>query len=62
MNFINEYESIADANRKTSVPISTITRCCKGITKNPRNYIWIYSDMKEEIQNRQLKIREKGNE
>lgn len=56
MNFINEYESIADANRKTNIPISTITKCCKGITKNPRNYIWIYSDMKKEIQNRQLKI------
>lgn len=42
MKFINEYPSIRDAERKTKVVRSNITKCCKGKIKSPGGFIWKY--------------------
>ena len=42
MNYINEYPSIRDAERKTKVVRSNITKCCKGKVKSAGGFIWKY--------------------
>jgi hypothetical protein len=44
MNFISEYLSIRDAERKTNIDRSNITKCCKNKVKSAGGYIWKYSN------------------
>ena len=38
--FIKEYESITQANKKTHIPISSISACCVGQRKKTNGYIF----------------------
>lgn len=42
--FINEYQSINDASRKTGIDCSTITKVCKGKKKSAGGYVWRYKE------------------
>jgi hypothetical protein len=42
MNFINEYDSLCEAERKTKTHHSNISKCCQGIYKQSNGYIWEY--------------------
>ena len=41
-SFICEYESMMDANKKTSIDINGISRCCRNLIKTSGGYIWKY--------------------
>lgn len=41
-NFINEYESVAEAERQTQVPHSNIVKVCNGQRKSAGGYKWSY--------------------
>ena len=41
--FIKEFDSIAEANRKTSIAASNISACCKGKHKHAGGYIWKFN-------------------
>ena len=41
-SFICEYESMMDANKKTSIDINGISRCCRNVIKTSGGYIWKY--------------------
>lgn len=41
-NLVNEFESIADAERKTGVNNSKITMCCKHRRNHAGGYVWKY--------------------
>lgn len=41
-NFINEYQSIKDAQRKTGINESHIIKVCKGKEKFASGYVWKY--------------------
>lgn len=43
-NYINSYESIAEANRITGVSIAGICQCCKGIYTKSGGYVWRYAN------------------
>lgn len=51
MNFIKEYESLCEAERKTKVNHSNISKCCRGIFKQANGYIWRYRQGSYGIQN-----------
>lgn len=40
MNYICEYLSIRDANRKTNIDRSNISKCCKNKVKSAGGFIW----------------------
>lgn len=40
MNYIDEFESIRDASRKSSIARANITSCCNEKTKHAGGYIW----------------------
>ena len=42
MNFISEYISIRDAERKTNIFRSNISKCCKEKVKSAGGFIWKY--------------------
>jgi group I intron endonuclease len=42
MNFISEYISIRDAERKTNINRSNISKCCKEKVKSAGGFIWKY--------------------
>ena len=42
MNFISEYISIRDAERKTSINRSNISKCCKNKVRSAGGFIWKY--------------------
>lgn len=42
--FLNQYESLAEANRQTKVSIAGICQCCRGIYKKSGGFIWRYAD------------------
>jgi group I intron endonuclease len=42
MNFISEYLSIRDAERKTNINRSNISKCCKNKVKSAGGFIWKY--------------------
>ena len=42
--FIAEYSSLMEAERKTSLPASNICACCKGKLKSTGGYIWKYKE------------------
>lgn len=42
-NFINEYDSIINASKSTSVCETNILNCCKGIYGHAGGFIWRYS-------------------
>ena len=44
MNYINEYVSLCEAERKTNVSRPNITRCCEGIYKQSGGYVWRYKE------------------
>ena len=44
MNYINEYPSIRDAERKTNIVRSNIMKCCKGKYKSAGGFIWRYKN------------------
>lgn len=44
MNYINEYPSIRDAERKTNIVRSNIIRCCKLKVKSAGGFIWRYKN------------------
>jgi hypothetical protein len=44
MNYISEYPSIRDAERKTNVIRSNITKCCKLKVKSAGGFIWRYKN------------------
>ena len=41
---INEFDSMIQAQRKTKIPISNISKCCSGERKSAGGYKWIYAD------------------
>lgn len=41
-NFINEYPSIKDAQRKTGIPNQHICNVCRGKSKTAGGYVWKY--------------------
>lgn len=43
-NFINKYESLADASRATGISTGTISACCKGRKSHVGKYKWKYVD------------------
>ena len=43
-NFINNYESITDASEKTSISITCISNCLKGLSKTAGGYKWKYNN------------------
>lgn len=42
--FIAEFESIADAARKTGIKQSSISPCCRGITNQGGGFVWKYKE------------------
>lgn len=42
MNLISEYISIRDAERRTNINRSNISKCCNGKVKSAGGYIWKY--------------------
>lgn len=42
MNLISEYISIRDAERRTNINRSNISKCCNGKVKSSGGYIWKY--------------------
>jgi len=42
-NLLAKYISASEASRKTGVPKSCITKCCRGERKSSRNFIWKYN-------------------
>ena len=42
--FIKEYKSITQANKKTHIPISSISACCVGQRKKTNGYIFKFKD------------------
>lgn len=44
MNLIGEYPSIRDAERKTGIFRSNITKCCKKKVKSAGDFIWKYKN------------------
>lgn len=44
MNYINTYNSVAEASRKTKCRDSSIINCCKGLYKHSGNFIWRYEE------------------
>ena len=44
MNYINEYPSIRDAERKTNIARSNVIRCCKKVAKSAGGFIWRYKN------------------
>lgn len=43
-NFINEYRSALEAERKTGTNNSNIRRCCKGNSKSAGGFLWKYKN------------------
>ena len=41
-NFVNKYNSIREASRRTQVVISSIVENCKGKRKTAGGYVWRY--------------------
>lgn len=41
-DFINEYESLNEAELKTNVKYQYISSCCRGISKTAGGFIWEY--------------------
>lgn len=41
-NFLNEYESVAEAERQTEIHHGNIVRVCKGQRKTAGGYVWSY--------------------
>ena len=41
-NFLNEYESVSDAERQTNIHHGNIVKVCKGQRKTAGGYIWSY--------------------
>lgn len=41
---INEFDSMIQAQRKTKIPISNISKCCSGERKSAGGYKWKYAD------------------
>lgn len=39
-NFIKEYPSLAEAQRETGIDRSSIAKCCKGIQKTAKGFLW----------------------
>jgi group I intron endonuclease len=44
MNFISEYVSIRDAERKTSINRANISKCCKNKVKSAGGFIWKFKE------------------
>lgn len=44
MKFISEYPSIRDAERRTNISRSNISKCCKKKVKSAGGYIWRYKN------------------
>ena len=45
--YICEFNSIIEAERKTNIDKSSITKCCQGKLKSAGGYKWIYANNKE---------------
>jgi len=50
-DFISEYESIKIASEKTGCSESIIGKCCRGVIKNPRKFIFRFKDENSKILN-----------
>lgn len=42
-NFIQKFNSISEANRKTNVALADIHRCCNNLRNSAGGYIWRYN-------------------
>jgi group I intron endonuclease len=49
MEFIDKYDSIKDAALKTGCSESIIGKCCRGIIKSPKKFIFKFSEEKSKI-------------
>ena len=45
---ISEYKGVSDASRKSGVPASCISRCCKNIRNSSGGYSWCYVEELDE--------------
>jgi hypothetical protein len=42
--FINEFNSMAKAEKQTGICLSSISQCCKGKQKHAGDYCWMYAE------------------
>lgn len=43
-NLINKHNSITEASKLTNISRRTIQRCCDGVYKNAKGFVWKYED------------------
>ncbi|ARF11678.1 HNH endonuclease [Klosneuvirus KNV1] len=48
-NFIKKYDSMKEAAKENGVSTDSIKDCLYGKTKNPKYFIWKYTEIKEEV-------------
>ena len=44
MNFIKVWDSMSDIKREINIPISCVSKCCRGIQKNACGYVWKFAE------------------
>ena len=50
MNFIQSYNSIAEASKQTGCTLNGISHCCRGLQKSTKGYIFKYTENKNNIE------------
>lgn len=57
-NFIKEYSSIKEASDETLIERSCISHCCLNDRKTAGNFIWTYTNNKEELEKKLSSLKE----